>query len=218
MAPTETVAFNVGGTHFDVSKSLLAQYPDCILSRMIAKEWDDGSKKPLFIERDANVFAKVLSYMRDYSITLPASVTKDAFEKDLVYYGISANPNSISWDFDEPKLQLKALIALRSSSIPQLAQRHRKVNAYAQHLAVALHLVERFSATNALSCLVSTESLSSDDRINTSTVTKMFRVLSFYSIVNEVNSILADYGLHLIRNDESVVKVKELHLEPLGSL
>jgi len=49
MARTETVAFNVGGTRFDVSKSLLAQYPDCILSRMIAQEWDDGSKEPLFL-------------------------------------------------------------------------------------------------------------------------------------------------------------------------
>ena len=39
MAPTPTVSFNVGGTVYEVSKSLLKQHPNTLMSRMASDEW-----------------------------------------------------------------------------------------------------------------------------------------------------------------------------------
>eukprot|EP00588_Corethron_pennatum_P017250 CAMPEP_0194307088 /NCGR_PEP_ID=MMETSP0171-20130528/3973_1 /TAXON_ID=218684 /ORGANISM="Corethron pennatum, Strain L29A3" /LENGTH=407 /DNA_ID=CAMNT_0039058977 /DNA_START=65 /DNA_END=1288 /DNA_ORIENTATION=+ len=89
---TETVVFNVGGKEYKVAKSLLQQYPDCMLARMISEEWQQQrADEKLFIERDGERFGHVLDYLRDGCVTLPSSVSKDALLQDLEYYGLPVN-------------------------------------------------------------------------------------------------------------------------------
>ena len=68
---TATVRFNVGGTIYEVSRSLLEQHPNTMLARMVSKTWlseeEDNERKdePLFIDRDRERFCYVLDFMRD---------------------------------------------------------------------------------------------------------------------------------------------------------
>ena len=109
MAPTPTVSFNVGGTTYEVSKSLLKQHPKTLMARMASDEWQqeqpDGPSakkqktskkdaclpKAMFIDRDGAQFKYVLQYMRDRKVTIPYSsdISKTAVLDDLLYYGVS---------------------------------------------------------------------------------------------------------------------------------
>jgi len=106
MARTEFIDFNIGGTSFHVSKSLLDQYPESVLSRMTAPDWEDDSKEPVFIDRSGVMFDQVLSYMRDSKVTLPMTVSKTAFEEELVYYNIDAQADSVHLEFDRRDMAL----------------------------------------------------------------------------------------------------------------
>ena len=74
-----TVYFDVGGTKYKVSRSLLESFPDTMLARMASEYWTNprhsGTEaNPLFIERDGERFRLVLDYMRDGgSVSLPPS-------------------------------------------------------------------------------------------------------------------------------------------------
>ena len=103
-----TVRFDVGGTIYKVSRSLIGQYPDTMLSRMVSKTWldvdvsdnntDQQNEDPLFIDRDGERFRYVLDYMRDGpEIALPITVSKESLVKDLEYFGFeNVNPKDIS--------------------------------------------------------------------------------------------------------------------------
>ena len=94
---TPTVTFDVGGKIYKVSRSLLNRYPDSMLARMAAKEWQQQQghaqqQTPLFIERDGQRFRYVLDYMRDGRVILPmGKVTKEALWMDLQYYGLGTS-------------------------------------------------------------------------------------------------------------------------------
>ena len=114
------VRFNVGGTRYDVSRSLLEQHPDTMLARMVSERWepaetttdkkqrlddgdDDGdgdvggTEEALFIERNGERFQYCLDYMRDGgSVELPATISRKGFLQDLTYYGFE--------DIDELKI------------------------------------------------------------------------------------------------------------------
>ena len=105
---TETIKFNIGGTRYEVSRSLLEQHPDTMMARMASKDWQAGDnikgdssssakstkekeEEDLFIERDGERFKYVLDYMRDGKVHLPAfGIPKDAFLSDLEYYGFTS--------------------------------------------------------------------------------------------------------------------------------
>jgi hypothetical protein len=95
---TATVVFNVGGTTYEVSRSLLEKYPNTMLARMTSETWDpqddncdQPDAKPFFIERDSERFGYCLDYMRDAGhVFLPYTVSKEAFLQDLAYYGFDA--------------------------------------------------------------------------------------------------------------------------------
>ena len=48
----QIVTFNVGGTHYEVSRSLISQFPDTMLARLSSETWrrqsNHGEEKPLF--------------------------------------------------------------------------------------------------------------------------------------------------------------------------
>ncbi|KAL3789350.1 hypothetical protein HJC23_006504 [Cyclotella cryptica] len=87
----ETVKFNVGGRHFEVSRALIEQNPDTMLAKMITDTWEKDPDKRLFIDRDGDKFAHVLDYLRYGSIELPPTIPQAMFKRELDYYGILAD-------------------------------------------------------------------------------------------------------------------------------
>jgi len=100
---TNTAKLNVGGRYFEVSLSLIKQAPHCdetMLSRLVSKEWNnntniDNPTQEIFIDRDGDIFAHVLNYLRYGSIELPNSIPISMFERELDFYGITIHQSSI---------------------------------------------------------------------------------------------------------------------------
>jgi len=100
---TNTTVLNVGGRYFEVSLSLIKQAPHCddtMLSRLVSKEWINNTNngnptQAIFIDRDGDIFAHVLNYLRYGSIELPNSIPISMFERELDFYGITIHESSI---------------------------------------------------------------------------------------------------------------------------
>ena len=81
------VKLNVGGTHFEISRSLTNQYPGSMLHRLVSETWHTSDHdNTIFIDRDGDIFQHILNYMRYGSIELPPSVPKSMFQRELDYY------------------------------------------------------------------------------------------------------------------------------------
>jgi len=99
---TNTAKLNVGGRYFEVSLSIIKQAPHCddtMLSRLVSKEWNnttnnDNPTQAIFIDRDGDIFAHVLNYLRYGSIELPNSIPISMFERELDFYGITIHDES----------------------------------------------------------------------------------------------------------------------------
>ena len=92
------VNFNVGGQKYQVSRSLLGQYPDTMLARSASEQWQTDPESEIFIERDGERFRSVLDYLRDGKAILPVTVAKAAVLEDMLYYGVENVDES---DFDD---------------------------------------------------------------------------------------------------------------------
>ena len=104
----KTIHFNVGGTKYEVSKSLIETYPDTMLATMISDRWqhhdddndddtNDGTTtdKVLFIDRNGHRFQYVLDYMRDQHVHSPMGVTGASIRKELEYFGFVNVPPDV---------------------------------------------------------------------------------------------------------------------------
>ena len=93
MTPPTTILFNVGGTKYEVSKSLLEMFPDTMLAALASPRWypeanDEEALKPIFIDRNGERFQYVLDYMRDDgTVYLPNDIPPDAIIAELEYFG-----------------------------------------------------------------------------------------------------------------------------------
>jgi len=85
---TETVKFNVGGSIYEVSRSLLERYPDTMLAKSASKRWQEVSMSEIFIERDGDLFRHVLSYLRDGRVVLPLTASREGLMLEFQYYGL----------------------------------------------------------------------------------------------------------------------------------
>ena len=85
---TETVKFNVGGTIYEVSRSLLKRYPDTMLAKSASKRWQEDSMSEIFIERDGDLYRHVLSYLRDGRVVLPLTASREGLILEFQYYGL----------------------------------------------------------------------------------------------------------------------------------
>ena len=85
---TTVIKFDVGGSRYEVAKSLLEAHPGTMLTRMASDQWHDDSEAEIFIERDGERFKFCLDYLRDGKILLPITVRKEAVLQDLKYYNI----------------------------------------------------------------------------------------------------------------------------------
>ena len=123
----DTIKFNVGGRHFEVSRLLVEQNPGTMLARMISDTWDKNSDKPLFIDRDGDSFAHVLNYLRYGSIELPESIPETTFKRELDYFGVRVNEGSVlQW-------KKKTFVEIRDSVNRQIAEaeKHKHILALA---------------------------------------------------------------------------------------
>mmetsp|Transcript_13886 Transcript_13886/g.19007 ORF Transcript_13886/g.19007 Transcript_13886/m.19007 type:complete len:206 (-) Transcript_13886:396-1013(-) len=84
----ETCRFNVGGSKYEVSRSLLEQHPNTMLARISSEQWQKDPEKEIFIDRDGDRFRYCLDYLRDGHVALPVTVAKKALLQDLEYYGV----------------------------------------------------------------------------------------------------------------------------------
>jgi potassium voltage-gated channel Shal-related subfamily D protein 1/potassium voltage-gated channel Shal-related subfamily D protein 3/potassium voltage-gated channel Shal-related subfamily D protein len=106
---TTVVCFNVGGTLYEVSRSLLEMYPDTMLARSASEQWHTDPISKIFLERDGDRFTYVLDYLRDGCTNIPATVPQAALLADLEYFGVQ--------DVDENQINvLGGLILLWRSS------------------------------------------------------------------------------------------------------
>ena len=88
----KTVTFNVGGTRYEVSRSLLEEYPNSMLYSLASGKWnEDPCSSEIFIERDGERFKYCLDFLRDRKAVLPLAVAKKVFLNDLEYYGIEVD-------------------------------------------------------------------------------------------------------------------------------
>ena len=60
----DTVKFNVGGRHFEVSRALVDDYSDTVLGKLVSDTWMEDREKVVFIDRSGDIFAFVLEYLR----------------------------------------------------------------------------------------------------------------------------------------------------------
>lgn len=112
-----TVQFNVGGKHFEISRACVSKHPDSILGRLMS---DDSQSQPIFIDRNGDVFALVLDYMRYGSVVLPVTVPEETFLRDLDHYGIVYTEGSVRRDSFE---EMPSVIAEHQVQIDTLRAR-----------------------------------------------------------------------------------------------
>lgn len=97
-----TVTFNVGGEKYTISKSLLENFPETMLSAAASKEWHEDQDQEIFIDRNGRRFQFVLDYLRDGKITLPMHETKDAIATELEFYNIEVDMDCIHFSKEGP--------------------------------------------------------------------------------------------------------------------
>jgi hypothetical protein len=91
-----TVTFDVGGKFFKVSRTLIEQFSDTMLGKIVSETWQRDSSATVFIDRDGDIFAHVLSYLRYGSIVLPITISRVMFDRELDYYGIINDVNAMT--------------------------------------------------------------------------------------------------------------------------
>ena len=87
-----TVRLNVGGTKYEVVKSLFELYPDTMLARLVSERWQQDPSQEIFVDRDGVAFKYVISYMRDHMAHLAIGVSKGSVLKELEYFGFQDIP------------------------------------------------------------------------------------------------------------------------------
>ncbi|KAL3781473.1 hypothetical protein HJC23_009142 [Cyclotella cryptica] len=90
VSSTAKVNLNVGGKKFEVSRSLINQYSDSMIGKLVSDTWSCKTDRAeaIFIDRDGDLFGYVLNYMRYGSIELPVNLPKTMFQRELDFYGL----------------------------------------------------------------------------------------------------------------------------------
>jgi BTB/POZ domain len=101
---TKTIKLNVGGTHYEVSRSLIESFPNTMLARMIGEMWQDANGGdtaaevgPIFIDRDGDRFRYILDFMRESGTTvcIPPNVSREALLNDFAFDGLVVDDPSM---------------------------------------------------------------------------------------------------------------------------
>jgi hypothetical protein len=139
---SKIVTFNVGGRLYDVSRSLLAEYPETMLARLASDTWshreqrndidscgnsynnscdNQNNNTALFIERDGERFRYCLDYMRNGGfVHIPTTISKDALLLDLDYYGFH--------DVDESTMSMNVSLSMLQMSSEHIDKLQHELN------------------------------------------------------------------------------------------
>lgn len=63
---------------------------------MISKDWHANKEEIIFVDRSRNIFEQVLHYLRDGNVVLPESIPTDMFTRELDYYGVAYDRETIT--------------------------------------------------------------------------------------------------------------------------
>ncbi|EJK50613.1 hypothetical protein THAOC_30353 [Thalassiosira oceanica] len=117
-----TIKFNAGGRLFETSRSLFDQHEETMLGRLISETWLEDSTKPIFIDRDGDIFAQVLNFLRYGSVTLPSRIPKDMFLRDLDFFGISYENGTVVGETEKFPLRVKEIFDERAQLDSRIAR------------------------------------------------------------------------------------------------
>ncbi|KAL9186421.1 hypothetical protein ACHAXT_005659 [Thalassiosira profunda] len=175
----QTVKLNVGGKAFEVSRSLIDRYEDTVLATLVSdtRQTDEA----VFIDRSGEIFAQVVEYLRYGSITLPGSIPKDMFLRDLEFYGIDAEEGAVKVEGWAAQVasrheRIECLESEKGgleleNNIDRLAglcfSNHLRSNMFNQTLTIKKYLVE-FGESSEEDDLYETARLASDATANRS--------------------------------------------------
>jgi len=88
------VTYIVGGQAFEVAKTTVLKFPDTILAKMIAGEFDQTD---LRIDRDPTRFRYILNWFRDGTLILPLNISKEEIIKEVIYYNLPIRESEIRY-------------------------------------------------------------------------------------------------------------------------
>ena len=91
----QTVLFNIGGSKYRVSQSLLDTQPKSMLTRISSEQWHSDDSSEIYIDRNGSRFQYVLDYLRDERVFLPISECKESIISELEYYNIDYDEDYI---------------------------------------------------------------------------------------------------------------------------
>ncbi|CAB9507515.1 BTB/POZ domain-containing protein [Seminavis robusta] len=195
-----TVRFNVGGTKYEVSRSLLSQHQDTVLARMASATWQRNPHIEIFVERDGGRFKFVLDYMRDGQVILPASgqVSKESLLNELMYFGFdTADPSRIKVEFahlEEP-MPMSRITADHIEKMQELYNKRDKLDIEISANIVAHACCVRYTTTGNLNVIFSAVS---DDHLDLE-VSDAVECANLFNDAQEtliaaLNRVLAKYG------------------------
>jgi hypothetical protein len=138
--PSKIVTFDVGGKVFKVTRSLIEKHEGSMLSRLVSDTWNNDPNEPVFVDRNSDIFAQVLDYLRHGSVVLPATVQKDMFVRDLDFYGIVPEEGSVKSDSEGWAKQVEA----RNSRIRELEKESTELELEKNIEVLALYCATKF--------------------------------------------------------------------------
>ncbi len=84
------IELNVGGRHFTTFQSTLEKYPDTFFDALVSDRWETKDKDGrYFIDRDGDLFAHILNYLRTDRISKQVDI--DDFVNEMQYFGFTCD-------------------------------------------------------------------------------------------------------------------------------
>ncbi|XP_019618231.1 PREDICTED: potassium voltage-gated channel protein Shal-like [Branchiostoma belcheri] len=89
--PSKRLNLNVGGTHYEVSKSLVDMYPDTLLGSREKECFYDDARKEYVFDRDPDIFRHILNYYRTGTLHYPENEGLVKYEEELSFFGLDCS-------------------------------------------------------------------------------------------------------------------------------
>ena len=130
---SHTVKLNIGGRHFEISRSLVDEHPGTMLAPLVSNIWHENPEESIFIDRDGEIFGHILNYLRYGSIVLPITIPREMLLREMDYYRICCNEECIQNESTIESIEFIAG-AIRDKNIIDLIHENKmlqeKVRAY----------------------------------------------------------------------------------------
>ena len=88
---SKIVRLNVGGHHFETTRSTINIYPNSILAKMVGQLGKPNDKEIYFIDRDPDCFSAVLNYYRTNILVRPLNINPILFKEEIKFWGLASN-------------------------------------------------------------------------------------------------------------------------------